>query len=186
MLFKLAISIPTATPPPPDDLFASITMPRITSHSTSQPACGLVIQDEPDLRTLYELTLLREGFQVEAAGELKSALHRALALGEGGDLPLDTPAQPTTQPQPFGETQAPVATKMRLKTCSDKLQDHLTAPEREIFCRLPQDTHCNRAAAAGKLGMRLRQIRYRVARLNRATPDGAGRDARMDSIDDAA
>ncbi len=26
----------------------------------------LVIDDEPDLRTLYELTLLREGYRVEA------------------------------------------------------------------------------------------------------------------------
>src|SRR3569833_2332389 len=28
----------------------------------------LVVDDEPDLRTLYELTLLREGYRVEAAG----------------------------------------------------------------------------------------------------------------------
>jgi DNA-binding NtrC family response regulator len=33
----------------------------------------LVVDDEPDLRTLYELTLLREGFRVEAAASLKEA-----------------------------------------------------------------------------------------------------------------
>lgn len=33
----------------------------------------LVVDDEPDLRTLYELTLLREGFRVEAAGTVKDA-----------------------------------------------------------------------------------------------------------------
>src|SRR6476620_2159498 len=33
----------------------------------------LVIDDEPDLRTLYELTLLREGYQVEAAADLLQA-----------------------------------------------------------------------------------------------------------------
>ena len=27
----------------------------------------LVVDDEPDLRTLYELTLLREGYRVDAA-----------------------------------------------------------------------------------------------------------------------
>ena len=27
----------------------------------------LVVDDEPDLRTLYELTLLREGYRVETA-----------------------------------------------------------------------------------------------------------------------
>src|SRR3954463_6976484 len=31
----------------------------------------LVVDDEPDLRTLYELALLREGYQVDAAGTLE-------------------------------------------------------------------------------------------------------------------
>ena len=34
----------------------------------------LVVDDEPDLRTLYELTLLREGYDVEAAGTVEQAL----------------------------------------------------------------------------------------------------------------
>jgi two-component system, NtrC family, response regulator PilR len=34
----------------------------------------LVIDDEPDLRTLYELTLLREGYEVETAGSVEEAL----------------------------------------------------------------------------------------------------------------
>ncbi len=34
----------------------------------------LVVDDEPDLRTLYELTLLREGYEVEAAGSVEEAL----------------------------------------------------------------------------------------------------------------
>src|SRR6187397_2164454 len=33
----------------------------------------LVVDDEPDLRTLYELTLLREGYRVDAAGSLAEA-----------------------------------------------------------------------------------------------------------------
>jgi two-component system, NtrC family, response regulator PilR len=36
----------------------------------------LVIDDEPDLRTLYELTLIREGYAVEAAGSVEQALQR--------------------------------------------------------------------------------------------------------------
>jgi two-component system, NtrC family, response regulator PilR len=39
----------------------------------SQQANILVVDDEPDLRTLYELTLLREGYRVEAAGDLAQA-----------------------------------------------------------------------------------------------------------------
>jgi two-component system response regulator PilR (NtrC family) len=33
----------------------------------------LVVDDEPDLRTLYELTLVREGYDVEAAGSVEEA-----------------------------------------------------------------------------------------------------------------
>ncbi len=39
----------------------------------------LVIDDEPDLRTLYELTLLREGYDIDTAGTVAEALQ---ALGE--------------------------------------------------------------------------------------------------------
>jgi two-component system response regulator PilR (NtrC family) len=41
--------------------------------SVNVPASVLVVDDEPDLRTLYELTLLREGHQVAAAGDLAQA-----------------------------------------------------------------------------------------------------------------
>ncbi|MDQ3270578.1 MAG: sigma-54 dependent transcriptional regulator, partial [Pseudomonadota bacterium] len=41
--------------------------------STPNQAHILVIDDEPDLRTLYELTLLREGYRVEAAADLAQA-----------------------------------------------------------------------------------------------------------------
>ncbi|MBO9516322.1 MAG: sigma-54-dependent Fis family transcriptional regulator, partial [Variovorax sp.] len=45
-----------------------------TTHpSASRPAQILVVDDEPDLRTLYELTLLREGYRVEAAGSVAEA-----------------------------------------------------------------------------------------------------------------
>ena len=33
----------------------------------------LVVDDEPDLRTLYELTLLREGYHIETAGCVEDA-----------------------------------------------------------------------------------------------------------------
>lgn len=35
----------------------------------------LVVDDEPDLRTLYELTLLREGYDIETAGSVEDARH---------------------------------------------------------------------------------------------------------------
>src|SRR3954468_23003762 len=39
----------------------------------SPTAQVLVVDDEPDLRTLYELTLLREGYRVDAAASLAEA-----------------------------------------------------------------------------------------------------------------
>jgi len=45
--------------------------------ATTPPAAAatrlLVVDDEPDLRTLYELTLLREGYDVESAGSVEEA-----------------------------------------------------------------------------------------------------------------
>ena len=41
--------------------------------SASPTACVLVVDDEPDLRTLYELTLLREGYEVVSAPDLAQA-----------------------------------------------------------------------------------------------------------------
>src|SRR3990167_9332643 len=51
----------------------------MASNTTLSNARILVVDDEPDLRTLYELTLLREGYRVETAGNLAQALQH---LGE--------------------------------------------------------------------------------------------------------
>ena len=44
----------------------------------------LVVDDEPDLRTLYELTLLREGYEVESAGTVEEAWALLQERGAGG------------------------------------------------------------------------------------------------------
>ncbi|WP_309679707.1 sigma-54 dependent transcriptional regulator [Polaromonas sp.] len=86
--------------------------------------------------------------------ELENILHRAVALGEGGDLHFDTPAPPEQVAVP------------------DNLQDFLDHQERSILSKVLQETGFNRTAAASKLGLSLRQIRYRIARLNIVTPGG--------------
>jgi two-component system, NtrC family, response regulator PilR len=50
----------------------------MTSSLPTTPSL-LVVDDEPDLRTLYELTLLREGYDIETAATVEDALAR---LGE--------------------------------------------------------------------------------------------------------
>ena len=44
----------------------------------------LVVDDEPDLRTLYELTLVREGYDVECAGSVEEAWSMLSARGPDG------------------------------------------------------------------------------------------------------
>ncbi len=102
--------------------------------------------------------------------ELENVLHRAVALSEGGDLHLDPPAATYTE--------APAAAVP--VTVPGNLQDYLDSQERNILSKVLQETRFNRTAAAAKLGLSLRQIRYRIARLNIAMPDG---DNTIDSAD---
>ena len=46
------------------------------------------------------------------------------------------------------------------------LQSHLDRQEREILIQALRATGFNRTAAAARLGLSLRQMRYRIARLN--------------------
>ncbi len=85
--------------------------------------------------------------------ELENILHRAVALGEDGDLHLESP--------PAEYVAVP-----------ENLQDFLDGQERGILTKVLQETGFNRTAAAAKLGISLRQIRYRIARLNIAMPNG--------------
>jgi two-component system, NtrC family, response regulator PilR len=51
----------------------------LSDLSRARPASAhtlLVIDDEPDLRTLYELTLVREGYEIDTAGSVEEALVR--------------------------------------------------------------------------------------------------------------
>ena len=107
--------------------------------------------------------------------ELENILHRAVALSEGGDLQLDAP------PEPVG----PVAVTAAL-TVPENLQDYLDAQERDILCQVLRSNRFNRTATAAKLGLSLRQIRYRIARLNIAMPDGDGPPDHSDSTEENA
>jgi two-component system, NtrC family, response regulator PilR len=96
--------------------------------------------------------------------ELENILHRALALGEGSSLHFDAPAQDFV-------------------AVPENLQNFLDQQERNILTKVLQETGFNRTAAATKLGLSLRQIRYRIARLNILTP---GHDEGPEAADDDA
>lgn len=109
--------------------------------------------------------------------ELENILHRAVALSEGGDLHLDLPDQ--RDPELFEVPTTPQGVPL-----SDNLQEYLDAQERDILTRVLHETRYNRTAAASKLGMSLRQIRYRIARLNIAMPDADGQADNPNDADD--
>jgi two-component system response regulator PilR (NtrC family) len=58
-------------------------MSASATAATAPSARLLVVDDEPDLRTLYELTLVREGYDVESAGSVDEAWLRLQEQGPG-------------------------------------------------------------------------------------------------------
>jgi two-component system response regulator PilR (NtrC family) len=97
--------------------------------------------------------------------ELENLLHRALALSDGSCLQVDF-APSSAAGAPATEA-GPAAAPAVVPT---DLQAYLDQQEREILVKALRETNFNRTAAAQKLGLSLRQIRYRIARLAIATP----------------
>jgi two-component system, NtrC family, response regulator PilR len=62
----------------------SLNLPMPTAPTSNTSARLLVVDDEPDLRTLYELTLVREGYDVESAGTVEEAWGLLNSRGAGG------------------------------------------------------------------------------------------------------
>ncbi|MBS3997962.1 MAG: sigma-54-dependent Fis family transcriptional regulator [Hydrogenophaga sp.] len=119
--------------------------------------------------------------------ELENLLQRALALSSGGVL----------QPEDFGETEAPAApvaaavasappgaassARPAALAAADTaipadLQTYLDEQERQVLLRALKETDFNRTAAAARLGLNLRQMRYRIQRLGIAMPSGEAED----------
>ncbi|RYF16338.1 MAG: sigma-54-dependent Fis family transcriptional regulator [Comamonadaceae bacterium] len=105
--------------------------------------------------------------------ELENLLHRALALSDGSQLQVDlAPSAPASAPAAVagpGPAAAPAAAAAAPAVPTD-LQAYLDQQEREILVKALRETNFNRTAAAQRLGLSLRQIRYRIARLAIATP----------------
>jgi two-component system response regulator PilR (NtrC family) len=103
--------------------------------------------------------------------ELENLLHRAVALSDGQTLQVDAicAAAPAASPVPAAPVRIDEFTGDELP---NDLQAYLDQREREILVRALHETGFNRTAAAQRLGLSLRQIRYRIARLAIAVPGG--------------
>jgi two-component system response regulator PilR (NtrC family) len=120
--------------------------------------------------------------------ELENLLHRALALSGGetierADLSLPeagavdtvsaaTPAAPApARPQPPAHAVAPAPAQAALPR---DLETYLDDVERDILERALERHRYNRTAAGASLGLSLRQMRYRMARLGVMAGDSFG------------
>jgi len=108
--------------------------------------------------------------------ELENLLHRALALCEGDTLRLDAIQGPISgAAPPDGRAPVPTAAEDGIPLPTD-LQGHLDQQERDILVKTLKETGFNRTLAANRLGLSLRQIRYRIARLKIDAPRDEGPD----------
>jgi two-component system, NtrC family, response regulator PilR len=109
--------------------------------------------------------------------ELENLLYRAVALGDGLSLQLDQPlytahaVNDSTPDAPKFDaipSNAPDQTAPDAIACD--LQAQLDQLERSLLLQALQATQFNRTAAAARLGLNLRQMRYRMGRLKIDAP----------------
>jgi two-component system response regulator PilR (NtrC family) len=101
--------------------------------------------------------------------ELENLLHRAVALGDGQSLQFEA-ARPPHDSTPQG-ADLPPAPAVPAPPHRVDLQQYLDDLERNILSRTLKATGFNRTTAATSLGLSLRQMRYRIARLHIDTPN---------------
>ncbi len=102
--------------------------------------------------------------------ELENLLHRAVALRDDDDPQIELSVlRPLVHPVPVHSVEAATSDEEQITIPSD-LQSHLDSQEREILILALRETGFNRTAAAARLGLSLRQMRYRIARLRIDAP----------------
>jgi two-component system response regulator PilR (NtrC family) len=114
--------------------------------------------------------------------ELENILHRAVALSDGdsldlGELSLPLQGEAPTAVVPVATNAvAAVPVEPRVPAVPQDLQSHLDNEERAILVHVLQSTGYNRTLAAQRLGISLRQIRYRIDRLHIDIPGSGDAD----------
>ncbi len=119
----------------------------------------------PSLSTAVLLQLSHDPLRGNVR-ELENLLHRAVALSDEDDLQIEPSVhQPLMREPAFANTSSAPLEDEQITIPAD-LQSHLDSQERDILVQALHETGFNRTAAAARLGLSLRQIRYRIARLN--------------------
>jgi two-component system response regulator PilR (NtrC family) len=108
--------------------------------------------------------------------ELGNLLHRAVALCDSDELHLDDLQAPISGRVPLDESPSLTMVVLNDTGIPTDLQGHLDQQERDILVKTLKETGFNRTLAASRLGLSLRQIRYRIARLKIDAPRDDGPD----------
>jgi two-component system response regulator PilR (NtrC family) len=114
--------------------------------------------------------------------ELENLLQRALALSNGAALQPEDFGDPGEQPRRDTPPTAPTAEAKPVAAPASSgipadLQTYLDEQERQVLLQALKETDFNRTAAAARLGLNLRQMRYRIQRLGIAMPSGSDDEA---------
>ena len=117
--------------------------------------------------------------------ELENLLQRALALSSGDAIEPSDFGDLATEPAPLdgGPTQALANTETASEAgpaerahspdLPSDLQSFLDEQERQVLMKALRECDYNRTAAAARLGLNLRQMRYRIQRLGLSMPSDA-------------
>ncbi|MEO8280062.1 MAG: sigma-54 dependent transcriptional regulator [Ideonella sp.] len=128
--------------------------------------------------------------------ELENLLHRVVALCDDTDIDADALGLPdcesaeqavaTPDPASVATVDSRAATPLPAAPLPSSLEAYLDGVERDILLRALEQSRFNRTAAGTSLGLSLRQMRYRMARLHIVVGNDANGDATPDGSADAS
>ena len=141
-----------------------------------QRICGESGQPVPELSS-QALAWLKARDLPGNVRELENLLQRALALSSGNQLEpedfgdTDDSDDIPTQPDQLPDSVLAAATAAAVPDeIPADLQSYLDEQEKQVLLKALRESDFNRTAAAARLGLNLRQMRYRIQRLGIAMP----------------